>query len=83
MCDAEHVNAQAAIPEWDIADRMRKSMRHAEIGNREIAGYLGVSTRTVSAWINGRTPPTTQTLRLWANRCGVSYDWLAKGECHS
>lgn len=64
------------VPEWDTADRMRKALREADIGVQEIADYLGVSRNTVSTWINGRIAPSTQTLRLWSLRCGVSYAWL-------
>jgi transcriptional regulator with XRE-family HTH domain len=66
-----------AVPSWDLADRMRKSLRHADIGVQEMADYLGVARNTVSTWINGRIEPSTQTLRLWAMRTGVSYKWLA------
>lgn len=66
-----------AVPQWDTADRMRKALRSAGIGVQEMADYLGVTRSTVSTWINGRIAPSTQTLRLWALRCGVPYDWLA------
>jgi transcriptional regulator with XRE-family HTH domain len=66
-----------AVPSWDMADRMRKSLRHADLGVQEIADYLGVARNTVSTWINGRIEPSTQTLRLWAMRTGVSFEWLA------
>jgi len=66
-----------AVPSWDLADRMRKSLRHADIGVQEMADYLGVARNTVSTWINGRIEPSTQTLRLWALRTGVDYPWLA------
>lgn len=69
----------SAAPPWDVADRMRKSLRHADIGVQEMAVYLGVARNTVSTWINGRIDPSTQTLRLWALRCGVPYDWLQNG----
>jgi transcriptional regulator with XRE-family HTH domain len=72
---AEH--QPAAAPEWDLADRMRKALREADIGVQEIADYLGVARNTVSTWINGRIEPSTQTLRLWALKCGVPYEWLA------
>lgn len=68
------------MPQWDVADRLRKAMRHAGLGVQDMAGYLGVTRGTVSTWINGRIVPSTQTLRLWALRCGVSYDWLAGGQ---
>lgn len=69
-----------SVPEWDTADRMRKALRVADIGVQEIAEYLGVSRNTVSTWINGRIAPSTQTLRLWALRCGVDFEWLAADE---
>jgi transcriptional regulator with XRE-family HTH domain len=65
------------IPEWDLADRMRKSLRESGGGVQEMADYLDVSRTAVSSWINGRIRPTTQTLRLWAMRTGVPYEWLA------
>lgn len=69
----------ALVPEWDTADRMRKAIRVADIGVQEMADYLGVGRNTVSTWINGRITPSTQTVRLWALRCGVDYEWLATG----
>lgn len=70
----------AVVPEWDTADRMRKAIRFADIGVQEMADYLGVGRNTVSTWINGRIAPSTQTVRLWALRCGVDYEWLATGQ---
>lgn len=69
----------AGIPEWDLADRMRKSLRASGIGVQEIAEYLGVARNTVSTWINGKIEPNVQTQRLWALKCGVSYEWLRTG----
>lgn len=63
-------------PEWDFADRMRKSLRHASLEVQDIASYLGVSRSSVSNWINGRNRPSRPALRLWAMRCGVSLEWL-------
>ncbi|MGH3501478.1 MAG: helix-turn-helix domain-containing protein [Nocardioidaceae bacterium] len=68
------------IPAWDLADRMRKALRQADANVGEMAEYLGVSRGTVSTWINGRIDPSTQTLRLWALRCGVPYPWLRYGD---
>lgn len=64
------------VLEWDLADRMRKSLRASDIGVQEMAEYLGVSRNTVSTWINGRITPSRQTVRLWALRTGADYDWL-------
>ena len=70
--------AEPDIPRWDTADRMRKALREADIGVQEMADYLGVARNTVSTWINGRIAPSKQTLRLWALRTGVSYEWLSE-----
>ena len=69
--------ASAGAPQWDVADRLRKALRHAGIGVTEMADYLDVSRTSVSNWINGRIEPSVQTLRLWALRTGVPYEWLA------
>jgi transcriptional regulator with XRE-family HTH domain len=45
-----------------------------------MAAYLDVSRTSVSNWINGRIEPSTQTLRLWALRCGIDYEWLTTGQ---
>ncbi len=64
------------MPQWDLADRMRKALREAGLGVQQMATYLDVDRSTVSTWINGRITPSTQTQRLWALRCGVPYEWL-------
>jgi transcriptional regulator with XRE-family HTH domain len=66
------------IPEWDLADRMRKALRSAGIGSQDMADYLGVSRTSISNWTHGHFPPDTRTLRLWAMKTGVSYDWLTE-----
>ena len=67
------------VPQWDLADRLRKSLREAGMGAQDMADYLEVSRNTVSAWMNGRTPPSTQSIRLWALRTGVPFAWLREG----
>lgn len=74
------MTVEQAAPEWDLADRMRKSLRHA--GGIEIqvmADYLGVSRATVSNWVNGHNRPNKPTLRVWAMRTGVPFAWLSDG----
>lgn len=67
------------VPTWDVADRMRKCLREANVGIQEMADYLGVARSTLGNWVGGRIEPSTQTLRLWAMRCGIDYEWLAYG----
>jgi transcriptional regulator with XRE-family HTH domain len=70
---------EAAVPEWDIADRLRKSLRVAQMSPGRMADYLGVGGNTVSTWLSGRIYPSVQTKRLWALRTGVPYTWLCHG----
>ena len=72
--------AEGNVPQFDLADRLRKALRVADVPVQEIADYLGVSRNTVGSWINGRVVPTKAFVRLWAMRTGVSFEWLATGE---
>ena len=76
----QSIDLRGAVPEWDLADRMRKSLRTAGMGVQEMADYLDVSRNTVGTWINGRIEPSVQTVRLWALRTGVPFTWLRDGE---
>jgi transcriptional regulator with XRE-family HTH domain len=73
----------AFIPEWDLADRLAKALRACGLSAHEMADYLGVHRNTVSAWMNGRTPPSIQSVRLWALRTGVPFEWLLDGTMKS
>lgn len=68
------------VPEFDLADRMRKALRQSGVSVQEMADYLDVVRGTVGNWINGRRPPSKQSLRLWALRTGVDFNWLETGE---
>ncbi len=83
VCDARCMTTQRSdllVPQFDLADRMRKALRVADLGVQQMADYLGVGRNTVSTWINGRIEPSVQTIRLWAIRCDVSYEWLRWGD---
>ena len=68
------------VPVFDRADRMRKSLREADINVQEMASYLEVNPQTVGRWINGHVAPSKQTMRLWALRTGVPLVWLETGQ---
>jgi transcriptional regulator with XRE-family HTH domain len=72
--------AGEAVPEWDRADRLRKSLRHAGMSPGRMADYLGVGGNTVSTWLGGRFNPSPPALKLWALRTGVPYTWLCHGD---
>ena len=67
------------MPEWDLADRLRKSLRTGAVSSGEMAAYLDVDRSTVTNWMSGRINPRVQSLRLWAMRCGVPFEWLRDG----
>lgn len=72
-------SAAPAVPEFELSDRLRRALRHADVGSNEMAEYLEVSRHTISNWINGRTRPPATAVKLWAMRCGVDYRWLVSG----
>jgi transcriptional regulator with XRE-family HTH domain len=65
--------------EFDLSDRLRKSLHVAGLSNQDMADYLGVSKNTVSRWITGAIDPKISMVRLWALRTGVPFEWLATG----
>lgn len=68
-----------AVPEFDLADRIRRSMRHADIGSAELAERLEVSRTSVSNWANGHHAPRPRDLKAIAEICGVDLHWLLHG----
>jgi transcriptional regulator with XRE-family HTH domain len=68
------------VPEWDLADRLIKARRHAELSRPELAEYLGVSRNSMSSYETGKTMPPLSVMRVWALRCGVPLDWLRYGD---
>jgi transcriptional regulator with XRE-family HTH domain len=68
------------IPQWELGDRMRKSLRHAGLSTRDMAAYLDIRSESVRRWFNGKSRPATSVLRLWALRTGADYDWLVNGQ---
>ena len=67
---------RAYDPGWTVGDALRRGLDNAGIGVGEMAGYLGVNRGTVGGWLNDRHMPSPQTLRLWALRTGLPYEWL-------
>ena len=65
------------VPEFETRHRMQLALERAGVSPHEMAGYLAVSRNTIGNWLAGRTRPPVSALRLWAQKCGVSYEWLA------
>lgn len=73
MSDA---TAGQPAPQWDLTDRLRKSLREAGMESTEMADRLGKHRSTVSGWLNGHHAPDKPTLVMWAQITGVPQDWL-------
>lgn len=66
--------------EFDLADRLRKSLRTSGVSVGDMARSLGVSRNTVSNWINGRGEPGLDQLKVWAGITDAPFSWLTTGE---
>lgn len=66
-------------PTWDLADRLAKSLRIADMNKLEMADYLEVHRNTVSAWLKGKSEPKRPQLIAWALRTGLAYEWIKDG----
>lgn len=62
--------------EFDLVDRLQKSLRVSGYSVAEMAEFFDMNRNSIGNWINGRVTPDTRTLRLWAMRTGVPYEWL-------
>ena len=69
----------AHIPQFDMADRMRKTLRESGLSVQQIAEEFGVSRNTIGSWINGHITPPPPAIRLWAIRFSVPLEWLIDG----
>lgn len=65
---------------FDEADRLRRALRISGTSVGEMAEYLGLKPETCSRYINGRAEAKVQTLRLWAMKTGVPFEWLKTGK---
>lgn len=67
------------VPQMDLADRLRKTLRETGIGVSEMALRIGVTRETVGTWINGRITPKGPSLLAWATITGCDLSWLETG----
>lgn len=79
MCPHNTNSAYRFVFEFDLADRLRKSLRVSGWTVQEMAGNMGVSRNAVSAWINGRSAPSRDQLKVWAAYTNAPFDWLERG----
>lgn len=63
----------------DLADRTAKSLQLSGLSVQDMTELLGCHRNSVSNWLNRRANPFPATLMIWAERTGVSYEWLRDG----
>ncbi len=69
------------IPEWTIADRLRKARELTGLERIEFADELNINRNTVTNYESGKTKRHQSiVLRAWAMRTGVPLRWLETGE---
>ena len=68
--------------EFDLIDRLAKSLRVSGMKPGDMARALDVHRNTVGNYLNGRTQLDRRTLIAWAFACSpeVTLEWLETGE---
>ena len=68
-----------AVPEWTLADRLRKARGDAGYSQAELAEVTGISRQSINRYETGRAVPDRPKLLAWATACHVEYEWLTGG----
>lgn len=66
--------------QFDLADRLRRSLRISKVSVQAMADELGVVRDTVGNYINGHTHPGKATLVVWSMKTGFPLEWLETGQ---
>ena len=74
------VSLDSAELAWDLADRLNKSLRFADMTTAEMADLLGVTPNTVDSWVHGKSLPRLTVLMQWAQHTQVPFEWLTGTE---
>jgi transcriptional regulator with XRE-family HTH domain len=66
--------------EFDLADRLRKSLRVSGMNMQDMADKIGMNRNTVARYLAGKWTPDHRTLVAWAFHAQVPLTWLETGE---
>lgn len=67
------------IPEWTVADRLRKAREHAGMKQSELAEEIGVSRNSISNYESSVVAPRRIVLNAWSRATKVPLAWLMTG----
>jgi transcriptional regulator with XRE-family HTH domain len=68
------------VLDWDLVDRLHKSLRISGVSVSKMADDLGVHRNTVTNYLSGRVAPDKRTITAWALSTGVPRLWLQTGQ---
>jgi transcriptional regulator with XRE-family HTH domain len=68
-----------AVPEFTVADRLRKARETAGLDQSEFAARAEISRTTIINYEHGRRVPRAVYLRAWSIASGVDLRWLTTG----
>jgi transcriptional regulator with XRE-family HTH domain len=67
----------SVVPQWTLADRLRKAREAAHLDQKDIAEALGVTQAAVSRWECGGKPRNVlAVVSAWAEATNVDQLWL-------
>lgn len=69
-----------AVPAFTLGWRLRLALEHAGISVQDMAAELEVSRDTMHRWTHDQAIPRRIFLQVWADRCGVPYEWLVEDD---
>jgi len=65
---------------WTLGDRLLKARRLAGLTADELGEELGISRSMISRYENDLAVPRRAVMIVWAQVCGVDYEWLKDGD---
>lgn len=75
-----HNVEQGTIPEWTVADRLRKAREHAGMKQIELAEEIGVSRNSISNYESSVVAPRRIVINAWSAATKVPVSWLMTGD---
>lgn len=85
MCESDVMSQMHSSPatlEFDLLDRLAKSLRVSDMKPGDMARALDVHRNTIGNYLSGKSPVDRRTMVAWAFACApeVTVEWLETGE---